>query len=45
MLDLLKQEYNAEDEDGIINNAFDRFVADETFSNLYIKFDGKQTYT
>ena len=45
MLDLLKQEYNAEDEDGIINNAFDRFGADETFSNLYIKFDGKQTYT
>ena len=45
MLDLLKQEYNAEDEEGIINNAFDRFGADETFSNLYIKFDGKQTYT
>ena len=45
MLDLLKQEYNAEDEEGIINNAFDRFVAEETFANFYLKFDGKHTYT
>ena len=44
-LDLLKEEYNAEDEEGIINNALARFVAEGTFANFYLKFDGKKTYT
>ena len=45
VLDLLKQEYTAEDEAGIISNAFDKFTADETFASVYIKFGGKHTYT
>ena len=45
VLDLLKQEYNAEDEAGIISNAFDKFTADETFASVYLKFGGKHTYT
>ena len=45
VLDLLKQEYTAEDEAGIISNAFDKFTADETFASVYLKFGGKHTYT
>lgn len=45
VLDLLKQEYNAENEADILSNALDRFVADETFASVYLKFGGKHTYT
>ncbi len=44
-LDMLKQVYNAEDEESILNNALDSFIADKTFENFYLKFDGKYTYT
>ena len=44
-LDLLKQEYNAEDEAGIVSNAKDRFEAEQTFANFYLKFESKNTYT
>lgn len=44
-LDSLKETYNAKDEEGIISNALDRFVADGTFDAFYLKFDKKHTYT
>ena len=44
-LDLLKQEYNAEDEAGIVSNAKDRFESEQTFANFYLKFESKNTYT
>ena len=44
-LDLLKQEYNAEDEAGIVSNAKDRFEAEQTFANFYLNFESKNTYT
>ena len=45
ILDNLKQEYNAEDEEGILNNAFAKFAQDQTFANVYLKFGKKYTYT
>jgi hypothetical protein len=44
-LDALKQIYNAEDEQSILNNAFEKFVEEGTFANFYLKFDQKYTYT
>ena len=44
VIDLLKEEYSAENEEEIKTNALDRFVAEEVFTPCYIKF-GKETYT
>lgn len=44
-MDYVKQEYNAEDEAGILANALDKFVTDGTFAPCYVKFDKKYTYT
>ena len=44
-IDGLKQVYNAEDEEGILNNAFAKFTQEGTFANFYLKFDKKYTYT
>lgn len=45
VLDLLKQEYSAKNEEEITNNALAKFVADKKFENFYLKFDGKNAYT
>ena len=44
-LDVLKQTYGAEDEEGVLTNAFAKFTQDGTFANFYLKFDKKYTYT
>ena len=41
----LKQQYGAEDEQGIIENALAAFTADKTFEPCYLKFDKTYTYT
>ena len=45
MIDLLKEQYNAEDEDGIVANALDTFTSEGTFNSFYLKFDNKEVYT
>ena len=45
VIDILKQTYSAEDEDGIIAGALAAFTADNTFASCYLKFDTKYTYT
>jgi hypothetical protein len=44
-VDGLKQIYGAEDEEGVLTNAFAKFTQDGTFANFYLKFDKKYTYT
>ena len=44
-LDYLKEEYGAEDEKGIEENALARFTADGTFNPCYLNFGKKQSYT
>lgn len=44
-LDILKQIYNAEDEETILSNAFAKFTQDGTFAIFYLKFDKEYTYT
>ncbi len=44
-IDYLKEAYNASDETGIIENVFNDFVANDSFSSFYLKFTKKYTYT
>ena len=44
-IEMLKQVYSAEDEEGILQKANERFVQEETFANYYLNFSGKYTYT
>lgn len=44
-LDNLKQEFNAEDEEGVVANALNSFATNETFSAFYLRFDRKFAYT
>lgn len=44
-LEYLKELYNTEDEEVILSSALDRFIADETFADFYLKFDVNRTYT
>lgn len=45
VFDTLKQKYNTEDEAEIVSKALDEFVAEKTFENFYLKFEGQNTYT
>ena len=44
-LDLLKEAYGVDTEEGVKNSALTQFIAEETFNPYYIKFDKKYTYT
>ena len=45
MIDLLKEQYNAEDEDGIVSGALDSFTSEGSFNSFYLKFVSKNVYT
>lgn len=45
LLNLLKEEYGAEDEDGIVAAALDTFKAEKLFDPCYVHFDKDRTYT
>ena len=45
VIDLLKEQYNAEDEASLNVNARDSFVADGVFTPCYIKFTKNNVYT
>lgn len=44
-IDILKEIYQAEDEEGIVSNALDKFVDEGVFEPCYVKFTNKYTYT
>ena len=45
LLNSLKAQYGAEDEEGIINGALSAFESAKTFDSCYVNFDKKNTYT
>lgn len=45
MLDLLKEEYGAEDEADILKKARERYIEEGTFANYYLNFSEEYTYT
>ena len=45
MMELLMEEYNADTEQGVLDNALDRFVEEGTFANFYLKFGKKNSYS
>lgn len=45
VMDFLKQDYGAEDEEGVVIGAFNRLVNEGTYENYYLKFEKKYTYT
>ncbi len=45
LLTLLKEEYGAEDENGIVAAALAAFKADKLFEPCYVRFDKGHTYT
>lgn len=44
-LDSLKQQYNADDEAGILTNALAYFADDENIADFYLRFEKEYTYT
>ena len=44
-MELLKEQYGAQDEAGVVAGALASFTADEAFLDFYLNFDGKNTYT
>jgi hypothetical protein len=44
-LDLLKEAYGVDTEEGVVTSALAQFVEDGTFNSYYIKFGKKYTYT
>ena len=44
-LDMLKEAYNAENEEDVIKKANEKLGSDKIFDAFYLKFDGKNAYT
>jgi hypothetical protein len=44
-LELLKEYYGVDTEEGVENSALAQFIEDGTFNSYYIRFDKKYTYT
>ena len=45
LIDMLKEQYDAEDEKGLVDGALAAFESEKIFDPCYVNFDKKNTYT